>query len=132
MKYCADTWFLIELGKSEPKATKIVKNLGKHKNSLIIPSVVILELTRFSIRNGKKPILDELIKSIQWHQSIDIVDCDLKISKEAGELSANYNIPSVDSIIAATAIIHNCHRLISEDNHFQKLVKNRLIKLIKW
>jgi predicted nucleic acid-binding protein len=132
MKYCADTWFLIELSKSEPKALKIMRNMGKHKNKIVIPSVVILEITRISIRSGKDQILDELIKSLELHKNVEIVDCNLEISKKAGKISANYNIPSVDSIIAATAILYNSDRLISKDSHFMKLNKSKLIKLKYW
>jgi len=85
MKYCADTWFIIELSKSEPKALKIIKNLRKHKNKIIMPSVVILELTRISIKSGKKKILDELLKNLELNKNIEIVDCSLEISKRAGE-----------------------------------------------
>ena len=132
MKYCADTWFIIELSKSEPMALKIIKNLGKHKNKIINPSVVILELIKISIKSGKKQIMDELLKNFELNKNIDIVNCSLEISKKAGEISATYNIPTVDSIIAATAILNNCHRLISKDSHFVKLKKSRLIKLLSW
>ena len=132
MKYCADTWFIIELSKPELKAIKIIKNLGKHKNKIIIPTVVILELTRISIKSGKKQIMDELLKNLELNKNIDIVDCSLEISKKAGEISATYNIPTIDSIIAATAILNNCHKLISNDSHFVKLKKNKLIKMVSW
>ena len=132
MKYCADTWFFIELGKKEKKALGIIRSLGKHKNKIIVPVVVILELRRISIRSGKKDISDDLIKYLKLNKNIEFINCDLEVSIKAGEISANYNVPAIDSIIAAAAIVHKCHRLISKDNHFEKLQKNKLIKLLSW
>lgn len=132
MKYCTDTWFFIEVSKEEPKALKILNNLEKDKNQLIVPSVTILELIRRSIRTGKKKIMDELLKSLLTSRNIKIIECDVEIAIKAGEISAIFNIPTIDSIIAATSVIYKCHRLISNDSHFDILRKNKLIKLTSW
>ncbi len=130
MKYCLDTWFFIKLSESDPKALKLIKETKK--NSFIIPSVTILELTRSAIRKGKLKDLNDLISSLMKGKNIKIIDCDVKIAKKAGEISASYNIPSIDSIIASTSIIHNCNKLLSEDSHFNKLHKNKVIKKQSW
>ena len=132
MRYCADTWFFIELSKNERRALEIIRALGKHKNRIIIPAVVLLELRRISIRSGKKELSNDFIKSLELNKNFEIINCDLEVSIKAGEISANYNIPAIDSIIVASAIIHKCHRLISKDNHFKILQKNRLIRLLYW
>jgi predicted nucleic acid-binding protein len=130
MRYCLDTWFFIKLSESDPKALKLIKETKK--NSFIIPSVTILELTRSAIRKGKLKDLNDLISSLMKGKNIEIIDCDVKIAKKAGEMSASYNIPSIDSIVASTAIIHNCNKLLSEDSHFNKLHKNKVIKKQSW
>jgi predicted nucleic acid-binding protein len=132
MKYCADTWFFIELSKQEPKALKIINTLKKSKNILIVPSVVILELTRRAIRTGTKKYVDDLINTMKSVKNILIAECDVDIAEKAGEISAVFNIPSIDSIIAATSIINKCNKLISDDSHFNKLKKSKLIKLVSW
>ncbi|UCE38473.1 MAG: PIN domain-containing protein [Thermoplasmata archaeon] len=118
------------MSESDPKAIKLIKDTKK--NSFVIPSVTILELTRSAIRKGKLKDLDDLISSLMKGKNIKIVDCDVKIAKKAGEISTSYNIPSIDSIIASTYIIHNCNKLLSEDSHFNKLQKNKLIKKQSW
>jgi len=132
MKYCTDTWFFIELSKQEPQALKILNDLKKSKNKLVVPSVVILELTRRAIRTGTKKYMDELIKSLKSIKNVFIAECDVDVAEKAGEISADFNIPSIDSIIAATSIINKCNKLISNDFHFDKLKKNKLIKLVSW
>ena len=130
MKYCLDTWFFIKLSESDPKALKLIKETKK--NSFIIPSVTILELTRSAIRKGKLKDLNDLISSLMKGKNIKIIDCGVEIAKKAGEISASYNIPSIDSIVASTSIIHNCNKLLSEDSHFNKLHKNKVIKKQSW
>ena len=107
MRYCADTWFFIELSKNERRALEIIRALGKHKNRIIIPAVVLLELRRISIRSGKKELSNDFIKSLELNKNFEIINCDLEVSIKAGEISANYNIPAIDSIIVASAIVNS-------------------------
>ncbi len=130
MRYCLDTWFFIKLSESDPKALKLIRETKK--NSFFVPSVTILELTRSAIRKGKLKDLNDLISSLMKGKNIKIIDCDIKIAKKAGEISASYNIPSIDSIIASTSIINKCHKLLSDDSHFNKLHKNKMIKKYSW
>jgi predicted nucleic acid-binding protein len=130
MKYCVDTWFFVKLSEQDPTAMKLIKETKK--NSFVVPSVTILELTRSAIRKGKLKNLNDLISSLMKGKNIKIIDCNIEIAQKAGEISASYNIPSIDSIIAATSIIHNCNKLLSEDSHYNKLHKNRLIKKYSW
>lgn len=130
MKYCIDTWFFVKLSESDPAALKLVKETKK--NSFIVPSVTLLELTRSAIRKGKLKNIENLVTSLMKAKNVEVVDCNIEIAKKAGEVSASYNIPSIDSIIASTSIIYKCHRLLSDDSHFDKLQKNKLIKKYRW
>ena len=130
MKYCIDTWFFVKLSEKDPTAVKLIKETMK--NNFIVPSVTILELTRRAIRKGKLKDINDLISSLMGAKNIEIIDCNIEIAKKAGEISATYNIPTVDSIIATTSIIYKCHKLLSDDSHFDKLQKNKLIKKHCW
>jgi len=130
MRYCLDTWFFVKLSESDPKAIKLIKETKK--NSFVIPSVTILELTRTAIRKGKLSDLEDLVSSLIRGKNMEIIDCNVEIAKKAGEMSASYNIPSIDAIIASTSIIHNCHKLLSDDSHFNKLHKNKVIRKQSW
>jgi len=129
MKYCLDTWFLVKLSEKDPKAIKILKG---SKNTFVIPSVVILEITKIGLQRGIKKKTDSLISQLLVTKNIEIISCNTEIAKKAGEISGNYGIPTVDSIIAATTISTKCHKLLSEDSHFDKLHKKKLIKKQSW
>jgi predicted nucleic acid-binding protein len=59
---------------------------------------------------------------------IILVNVTQKIAARAGELRLRYNIPTVDSLIAATGIVENVRHILTNDDHFDPLVN--LIKPI--
>ena len=132
MRYCADTWFFIELSKNASEAKKIMRSLGKKKNILVVPTVTILVLTRLAIKTGRITDLKDLLNAIEQSDFVKVIDCDLEIAEYAGQISATFGIPTVDSIIAATTIKYNCHKLISKDTHFQILKRHKLVKVLFW
>ncbi len=54
------------------------------------------------------------------------VDVDRTISINAGKLRLRYDIPTADSLIAATGIVENVKHILTDDDHF-----NPLVNLIK-
>lgn len=133
MRYCADTWFFVESSKGNPKVLNILRNVRKGKDFLVVPSVVLLELIRETIRSGKPKIATDIIRIMKTVRNIKIVDASTEICLNAGKLSATHNIPAIDAIIAATAIKHKCRVVLTADEHFdilsrQKVVKKRVLK----
>ena len=43
------------------------------------------------------------------------------IAIRAGELRLKYDIPTIDSIIAATGIVNNVKHILTDDDHFKPL-----------
>jgi predicted nucleic acid-binding protein len=56
------------------------------------------------------------------------VDVDRTIATRAGDLRLKYDIPTADSLIAATGMVENVKHILTDDDHFNS-VKN-LIKPI--
>ncbi len=59
---------------------------------------------------------------------IILVNVTQKIAARAGELRLRYDIPTVDSLIAATGIVENVGHILTDDDHFGPLIN--LIKPI--
>ena len=133
MRFCADTWFLISLTKKEEKAIKIMRNVIQGKDRLIIPSIVICEFFKKMFQKGKEGSkVDEIIREARASRNVEIVLLDENIAKEGAKVSFSHGIPTIDSIIAATCKILDCHFLLSDDPHFQKLVKKEYLKMKSW
>ena len=59
---------------------------------------------------------------------IILINVTQEIATRAGELRLRYDIPTVDSLIAATGIVENVGHILTDDDHFDPLVN--LIKPI--
>ncbi|MCX9024801.1 MAG: PIN domain-containing protein [Candidatus Methanoperedens sp.] len=72
---------------------------------------------------GMKDI-DRMKTTIRQLKSSEIilVNVTQKIASRAGELRLKYDIPTVDSLIAATGIVENVRHILTDDDHFDPLV----------
>ncbi|VVB91601.1 PIN domain protein [uncultured archaeon] len=101
----------------------------KLQNKKITGLVSVITLTELVKTSGMKnedlmySILDRLISS-----NLVFVDVSQKIAIRAGELRLKYDIPTADSLIAATGIVENVKHILTDDDHFDPLVN--LIKPI--
>ncbi len=60
--------------------------------------------------------LDRLLTS-----NLVFMDVDSTIAMRAGELRLKYDIPTADSLIAATGIVGNVKHILTDDEHFKPL-----------
>lgn len=99
-------------------------------NGKIIGLSSVVSLTEMIKNLGKKD--EEKMKTtVQQLKSSEIVLVDVtqEIAERAGELRLKYDIPTIDSLIAATGIVENVKHILTYDiRHFEH-VKN-LIKPI--
>jgi predicted nucleic acid-binding protein len=99
------------------------------QNKRITGIVSVVTLTELVKTIGKKNeelmyhILNRIISS-----NLIFVDVNMRIATRAGELRLKYDIPTADSLIAATGIVENVKHVLTDDEHFDPLVN--LIKPI--
>jgi len=83
---------------------------------------------------------EKAVKTVSQLKSskIDIQVLGLPIAEKAGYLRLKYNIPTADSLIGATGIIHKASHILTNDAHFnsiKSLIKPinypQMLKLIK-
>lgn len=133
MRYCADTWFLLEFNKRNERAVKIFHETLEGKNRIIIPAVSIFELIRLGIRTGESLAkIDLMLNELKVSQKVQVIVLDEAIAKEAAKISVSYDIPAIDSMVAATSKILECDKLLSDDSHLKKLDDKKYIKTEHW
>jgi predicted nucleic acid-binding protein len=94
MKYCADTWFLLELYKNSEEAVRIFRSVLEAKNKIVIPTVSIMELLKVSIMKGEKlSKIESLVKELKATQKVQVVVLDEELAKGAAKISVNFSIP---------------------------------------
>ena len=132
MKYCVDTWFLIQISKDDEKAKNILRETGG-KEHLIIPSITFTELTRKLLRKGKKmDEISEIFRELEKNRKVQISHTTKELVLEAGKLGHTFSIPTIDSIIASTAKLMGCNMILSNDSDYTKFCKQNKIKLKNW
>ena len=133
MRYCADTWFLLELHNKNERAVRIFRETVSGKNHIVIPTVSILEIIRIAIRTGESLAkIDSMLNELKLMQKIQLIVLDETIAREAAKISVSCNVPAVDSIIAATCKVSNCDVLLAKDDHLATLAKKKYLKIENW
>ena len=133
MNYCVDTWFLLKLLEKDQRAINYIQDAYRGKTRIIISTIVIAEVTRKLFQYGKnRAAVEFFISSLEETEKISIVTIDKRIASEAATISFTHGVPLIDSLIAATTKIYDCHALLAKDAHYSPLVKKRYIKLVNW
>jgi predicted nucleic acid-binding protein len=106
--------------KDEPPYTDFADAIDDGKIIVISSTVSLTEL----IKNLGMKDTDRMKTTIRQLKSSEIilVNVTQKIASRAGELRLKYDIPTVDSLIAATGIVENVRHILTDDDHFDPLV----------
>jgi predicted nucleic acid-binding protein len=132
MRYAADSWFFIKFMEKDSKAIALWEDIKYGKGRLAVPSVVITEIVKKFLTRGLNKELDMLILGLNSSEKIFIIDLTREIAEEAGKLGYSFNVPTIDSIVLATAIKTGHNNIISDDSDYKKAEKQGKIKRIRW
>lgn len=114
------------LCKDDPQYTDFADAIDDGKIIGISSTVSLTELIKnlgMKDPNRMKTTVRQLKSS-----EIILINVTQEIATRAGELRLRYDIPTVDSLIAATGIVENVGHILTDDDHFDPLVN--LIKPI--
>jgi predicted nucleic acid-binding protein len=127
-KILIDTMYIEEIFSSEE--THYTNFADAIDDGKIIGISSVVSLTELIKNLGLKD-MNRMHITVQGLKSsaIILVDADQRIAERAGELRLRYDIPTVDSIIAATGIAEGVKHVLTRDvRHFEP-IKNK-IKII--
>ena len=105
---------------------ELAESIHNKKITGLASVITITELIKIRGMKDKERMHSDLDKLMTC--SLIFVDVDRTIAKRAGELRLKYDIPTADSLIAATGIVENVKHILTDDDHFDS-IKN-LIKPI--
>ncbi len=86
-------------------------------SSLIVPVITIHEVFKVVLREAGE---DEALQSVAAMQKGKVIDLTVNLSMNAAKISMQYSLPMADSIIFATAKMHQCD-IWTQDAHFKNL-----------
>ena len=133
MKYCADTWFILNLFEKDIKSINILQEIKYGKANLVIPIVVYAEAIKKLLQKGiSKEYINQFFSGVESSNKIKFSLIEKTIAIEAAKISLSYNLPLIDSFIAATCKLMDCDALLSGDEHYKSLIKRKYIKVYSW
>lgn len=120
-KVLIDTMYIEAiLCKDEPPYTDFADSIDDGKIIGISSTVSLTEL----IKNLGMKDPDRMQTTVRQLKSSEIILINVtqEIATRAGELRLRYDLPTVDSLIAATGIVENVKHILTDDDHFDTLV----------
>ena len=91
------------------------------REGAIVPTIVIHEVYKFECENVGKDVAELRVATI-LKSDFQIIELSSEFAIASGQLRCRYrNLPTADSIIAATAIGTKSGRVLSDDPHFVKI-----------
>jgi predicted nucleic acid-binding protein len=82
---------------------------------LVVPTMVLLEVYKHILRHQGR---DEALKAMAGMKQGEVQDLDERLALYAGELGVEYGLPLADSVILATARLHEA-TLWTQDSDFE-------------
>jgi predicted nucleic acid-binding protein len=123
-----DTMHLVEMLKLKNEShIELAKAVNKKRLVGVVSVVSLTELIKILAKREKEGQASKTIQQLT-SSNLTFVDVNHSIAIRAGELRVKYDIPTVDSLIAATGMVGNVKHFLTDDDHFDS-VKN-LIKPI--
>jgi len=126
-----DTMEILKL-LSDPEYRKLADAIDKEKIQCIISVISLTEIYKV-IGMKDERVARELVTKIIGSK-LRVVDVDTRIARKAGELRLKHNMPTADSLIAATGVVSGATHVLTEDAHFNliaSLLKRVNLKRVK-
>jgi predicted nucleic acid-binding protein len=114
-----DTRFFVEYFYSENN--ELLRKLKEELRSVkerMVSSLTIHEIHGINLKREGKDVA--ALRSNTINRDFQIIDVDYTTAVKSAELRSIHSIPMADSVIAATAQIHECI-LFSDDPHFKEI-----------
>lgn len=133
MIYCADSWFILMVFEKKEKSIQLLREVRTGKAKIIIPIIVFAEATKKLLQRGvRQTDIDFLWAKIEAVENVKLALMDKPIAGEAAKISLSFKLPLIDALIAATCKITGCHALLTGDQDYQLLVKQKYLDVVGW
>ena len=124
-----DTGFFIELAKQNSTAKELWGKVSNGDEELIVSVISLNEIIVHFYRTGNIEEKDKLINLMKLMPNVELVPVSIKIAEESAKYRHSLGIPTIDSLILTTLILHGCKEIISTDPHFKKAEEQKLVKV---
>ena len=110
-------WFITESSKLSQRAAQILEKAENVEVEVLIPTIVLAEITYIAQKKRVEVTIDEVLERIQQGNGFAIVPFDFPVFQVSLQMPEDWEIH--DRIIAATARYYDA-KLITKDEILQK------------
>lgn len=133
MRYCSDSWFILSLFNEVEQSMRILQEAKEGKTQIVVPMVVFAESTKKLLQQGiSQSTISLFWAGVEASEKVKLLIIDRTIASEAAKVSLTFNVPMIDSFVAATCKLTNSHVLLTADSDYRLLVKNKYLKVQSW
>lgn len=119
--YALDTNVIIYYSRGEQEAVKILNEIFGENAPLYVSAVTETEIFGFA-----NLTLEDIVLFENFLKAVTVVPIDSRLARTAGSLRRLYKTKTIDSIIAATALMTNSTLLTRNLRDFKKIPHLRL------
>jgi len=118
VKILLDTMEILKL-LSDPEYRKLADAIDREKIQCIISVISLTEIYKVIGMKDERAAKELVMKIIG--SKLRVMDVDTRIARKAGELRLRHNMPTADSLIAATGVVASATHVLTEDVHFNSI-----------
>lgn len=96
---------------------ELAQAIQNKKISGVVSVITLTELVKISGMKNRELMRSALYRLIS--SNLIFIDVSQQIAIRAGDLRLKYDIPTADSLIAATGIVENIKHILTDDDHFE-------------
>lgn len=112
---------------------RILQEAKEGKAQIVVPMVVFAESTKKLLQRGiSQSTISLFWRGVEASEKVKLLIIDRTIASEAAKISLTFNVPMIDSFVAATCKLTNSHVLLAADSDYRLLVKNKYLKVQSW
>jgi predicted nucleic acid-binding protein len=118
VKILLDTMVVLEL-LSNPQYQKLAAALDDGKVHGVVSTITLTEIYKVVGMEDERKAREAVTKIMA--SKLDLREVDAVVARRAGEIRLHYQIPTADSLIAATGMVAGAKHVLSDDKHFQTI-----------
>lgn len=131
VKILLDTMAILKL-LSDPEYRKLADAIDREKIQCIVSVISLTEIYKVIGMKDERAARGLVTKIIG--SKLRVMDVNTQIARKAGELRLKHNMPTADSLIAATGVVAGATHVLTEDAHFNliaSLLKRVSLRRVK-
>ncbi|MDW8364250.1 MAG: PIN domain-containing protein [Abditibacteriales bacterium] len=113
-----DSGFFLLMGVGHASARQVWQDAVAGQHELVMSTLSVNEVLVAYYRQGKSQEAADFLTLIQSAPWLRIVPTSLDIVQRSAGYRHGLGLPTVDSVILATAVMEGCDELLTTDSHF--------------